>query len=108
MVTITDNGTSDILTATSTACTLRVGSINTGRDVSATATFGGTSPSDSRVTWTAATRHLTVHLGALTSGTTNTVAQTTGTVVYTAHSAVSDVASNPISTTPLSVIDQRF
>lgn len=109
VVTITDNGTSDILTVTSTACTLRFGSINTGRDyVSATATFGGTSPSDSRVTWTAATRQLTIHLGAMTSGTINTVAQATGTVVYTANAAVTDVAGNLISTTPLSVVGQRF
>lgn len=109
VVTITNNGTSDILTVTSTACTLRAGSINTGRDyVTATATFGGTAPSDSRVTWTAATRQLRVHLGALTSGTSNTVAQTAGTVVYTANAAVTDVAGNPISTTPLSVIGQRF
>jgi hypothetical protein len=109
VVTITDSGTNDILTVTSTACTLRAGSISTGRDyVTATATFGGASPSDSRVTWTAATQALTIHVGSLTSGTLNTIAQATGTVAYTANAAVTDIAGNPVSTTALPVAGQRF
>jgi hypothetical protein len=111
VVTITDNGSNDILTVTSSACTLRVGSIATGRNyVIATSTFSGLSllDLDSRVTWTASTRLLTIRIGNLASGLLNPFAQSAATVTYTPNAGITDVAGNPIVATPFSSSGQRF
>jgi len=103
VVTITDNGGNDTLSMTSTACTLNIGTIQTGRNyVNTTSTFRGVAPFDSRVTWTASSRLLTIHLGAIVAGSLNSSPQTAGTVVYTPHSAITDVVGTPIVTTPFS------
>lgn len=111
VVTITENGANDTVTVAASGCTLRVGSVASGGDyVTATATFSGsTVAAESRVTWTAATRVLTIHLGSLATGTLNDkVQQPEGTATYTPNAAITDVAGNPVTTTPFSASKQRF
>jgi hypothetical protein len=110
VVTITENGADDLLTVTTSGCTLNVGSLATGGDyVSATSTFdGSTTGTESRVTWTAATRVLTIHLGSHTSGSLNAVTQSTGTITYTPHASITDRVGNPVATTPLAITNRRF
>jgi hypothetical protein len=108
VVTITNNGSNDILTVTSSSCTLHIGSIATGNDyVSSTATFSGSGNNQSRVTWKASSRLLTISLGRQNSGTLNT-GRSAATVVYTPDAAIKDVAGNTITTTPFSSAGQRF
>ena len=110
VVTITDNGANDTLTVVAGACTLHIGSVATGADyVAATSTFSGSlAATESRVTWTASTRMLTVHIGLLATGVLNAVPQTAATATYTPDAAISDVSGNAIVTTPFSSAGQRF
>ena len=110
VVTITDNGSNDALTVASAACTLHVGSLATGGDyVLVTSTFSGaTAGTESRVTWTAATRQLTVHIGAQTAGLLNVLPQAATTVSYTPDASITDEAGNAVVTTPFSAAAQRF
>jgi type II secretory pathway pseudopilin PulG len=108
VVTITNNGADDVLTVTAGACTLHIGSIATGNDyVSATSTFSGTGTNESRVTWTASTRMLTIHIGRQASGALRS-GLATGTAVYTPDAAIADGSGNRVVTTPFSSSGQRF
>jgi hypothetical protein len=108
VVTITENGANDTLTVTSSGCTLHICSVATGANyVTTTSTFSGFF-FGSRVTWTESTRLLTIHLGAITSGSLNSVAQPATTVTYTPNSAIADVAGNLVNTTPFAATNQRF
>jgi hypothetical protein len=110
VVTITDSGTNDVLTVAAGACTLHVGSVATGGDyVLLTSTFSGsTAATESRVSWTAASRRLTVHIGAQTAGLANVLPQAAATVTYTPDAAITDEAGNGVVTTPFSAAAQRF
>jgi hypothetical protein len=68
---------------------------------------GSTVPTESRVTWTAATKVLTVHIGARVSG-TNAVSLLAGNVTYTPAAAFKDVAGNSIATAGVVTGSQRF
>jgi hypothetical protein len=110
VVTITDSGANDVLTVAAGACTLHVGSLTTAGDyVLLTSTFsGGTVATESRVTWTAATLQLTIHIGAQTGGLANVVPQAAATVTYTPDAAITDEPGNGVVTTPFSAAGQRF
>jgi YVTN family beta-propeller protein len=111
VVTITDQGgppNSEPVSVTATGCTLHVGTIPTGLDWTiGNATFSGTGTNESRLTWTAATNTLTIHLGARTAGSLLTNGST-GTAVYNPDAAVTDRAGNSIATTPFNSAGQRF
>lgn len=87
-VRVNDVAGGDTLTVTATGCTFNVGSVALGSTAytTANATFGGAGAARSTVTWTAATRTLTVTLGATASTSLGTVASST--VVYTPSTAV--------------------
>jgi hypothetical protein len=114
VVTLTNSGSNDVLTVTAGACTLNVGSVATGGDylpvLSATATFSGSTPAtESRVTWTAATRLLTIHIGSQASGgLLNILPQSAGTATYTPAAAITDLAGNGVATTPFTAAGQRL
>ena len=110
IVTITDGGLNDVLTVAAGACTLRVGSVATGRDyVVFSSTFsGGTVATESRVTWTAATRVLTVRLGSQTGGLLNPLPQATGSATYTPDTAITDLGGSGVVTTPFVSPGQRL
>jgi hypothetical protein len=110
VVTITDGVLNDVLTVTSAACTLRIGSVALGGDyVLSTSTFSGsTVATESRVTWTAATRVLTIHIGSQTSGVLNLLPQSAATVTYTPHAAITDQAGNGVVTAPFNATGQRL
>lgn len=113
VVTITNNGANDVLTVTAGACTLHVGSVATGGDyltfLSPSATFSGnTTGTESRLTWTAATRVLTIHIGSQTSGLLTILPQSAATATYTPDAAITDPAGNGVLTTPFDSAVQRF
>ena len=110
VVTITNNGANDVVTVAAGACTLQFGSVATGRDyVLLTSTFSGsTAGTESRVTWTAASRLLVVHLGSQASGLANVLPQAATTVTYTPDAAITDQVGNAVVTTPFSAGAQRF
>jgi hypothetical protein len=93
-------GGNDVLTVTAGACTLHIGAMSLGGDyVLLNSTFSGTGTTESRVTWTASTRVLTVHIGARTSGSNALLPAGVGTAEYTPDAAVTDTVGNPINTT---------
>ena len=113
VVTITNSGSNDILTVAAGACTLHIGSVATGGNylglLTSSATFSGsTAATESRVTWTAATRLLTIHLGSQTSGSLNILGQSAATATYTPDAAITDPAGNGVVTTPFNAAGQRF
>ena len=105
-VTITNSGTNDLLTVSSSTCTLRFGTVALGADyVSANTTFGTTS-TNSRISWTVSTRTLLVTLGSRATGSTNSgVARSTA--VYTPSAGITDRAGNAVSGTATGS-SQRF
>jgi hypothetical protein len=110
VVTITDAGANDVLTVAAGACTLHIGSVATGGSyVLLTSTFSGsTAGTESRVTWTAATRVLTIHIGSQVSGLLDVLPQAAGTATYTPDAAITDAAGNGVVTTPFNAIGQRL
>lgn len=110
VVTIADSLVNDVLTVSAGACTLHIGSVATGGDyVLSTSTFSGdTTGNESRVTWTAATRVLTIHIGSQTSGGLNLLPQAAATVAYTPDAGIADPAGNGVVTTPFISIGQRL
>lgn len=102
VVTLQDNGANDTLTVSSTACpSLNIGTVSLGGNYisSATATFKGSQGNKSTVQWDPLTLKLTIVLGGYKSGTlaSNVVA---GTPSYAPPSGLSDLAANPLGTTP--------
>jgi hypothetical protein len=111
MVNVAYNGGSNLLTVTnSSGCTLNVGTVALGAAyVTADSTFGGTgSGNASSVSWNPTARTLTISVGALNTGTLNTTVQAAATAGYTAASALTDLAANPITTTQVTTATQRF
>lgn len=114
VVTLTNSGSNDVLTVTAGACTLHFGSVATGGNylplLSGDATFSGnTAATQSRVTWTAATRMLTVHIGSQASGgLLNILGQSAGTATYTPDALITDLAGNGVLTSPFSSAGQRL
>lgn len=112
-VTVTDNGTNDTLTVTTSQCGVndfQFGSVALGGNyVAATATFGGNNPSGSRstITWNATAKTLTIKVGNRINGTVASNVPT-GTATYTADAELRDADNNPIDTTPVSTTNQRF
>ena len=63
-VTITNNGTNDLLTVSSGTCTFNFGQLALGADyVTSTVTFGGSGSDKSSIAWTAGTGHLVITFG---------------------------------------------
>jgi hypothetical protein len=113
VVTISNNGSNDVLTVTGGACALHVGTVATGGDyltfLSPSANFSGsTTGTESRVTWTAATRVLTIHIGSQTSGLLNVLPQSAATATYTPDAAITDPAGNGVLTMPFYAAAERF
>lgn len=105
-VTITNAGSNDVLTVSSSTCTLRFGSVALGADyVSANTTFG-TSSTNSRISWTVSSRTLLVTLGARATGTTNSGVSRSN-PVYTPNAAITDRAGNAVTGTATGSL-QRF
>jgi hypothetical protein len=96
-VTIANNGTNDALSITA-GCTPNFGTVNLGGDyVAATTTFSGNGSNRSMISWTVATRTLTITLGS-PSGAVNTVG-TAGTPTYVPSTAITDLAGNAMAGT---------
>ena len=101
------NATPDILTVSAAGCTF--GSLTAGNYVTATSTFGGSIvATESRVTWTAATRVLMIHIGAMLTGTTSTNSVPPSGVTYTPSAAFKDLAGNLINTAGVVTASQHF
>ena len=100
-VTITNGGVgNDVLTVTSTACTLNVGTIDLGSPnwVTATTTFSGVGGNKSTIAYAgsanvATPNTLTVTLGAVSAGADNVAAVAASTIVYTPGAVLRDAAS---------------
>lgn len=107
-VRVNDVGGGDTLTVSATGCTFNVGSVALGSNAytSATATFGGAGASRSTVTWTAATRTLTVTLGATSSTSLATV--TSSTAVYTPSTSVQNTSGVAVGGTFTTGAVQQF
>ncbi|WP_426566602.1 beta strand repeat-containing protein [Angustibacter sp. McL0619] len=87
-VTLTNAGTSDTMSVTSSLCTFRLGTMSLGSTAytGATTTFGGTGASKSTIAWDAAARTLTVTLGAASGVSPATVA--TSVVTFTPSTVI--------------------
>jgi hypothetical protein len=111
-VTVTDNAGANTLAVTSTACpSLSFGAIALGGDyiTGSTATFSGSTTQSSSVSWNVATRTLTIHLGALTTGTLSGSPVTAATVLYTPVGSLQDVAGHAMAVAAFnSATPQRF
>ncbi|SDT52459.1 Ig-like domain (group 3) [Pseudarthrobacter equi] len=104
--------TSNVLTVTSTSCTLNLGSITLG----ANAKYGsagalsfngnGNASNMSTVTWDGSTT-LTIKLGKSTGGTSGTTT-TPDVPVYTAGTGLTDAAGNALGTGPFNGTSSRF
>jgi hypothetical protein len=111
VVTITDNGTSDILTVSAASCpTFNLGSINLGANyVASTSTFfGGGTGNRSSISWTPGTRVLLVSLGAQATGTLTAGAQVAATSQYTPSTSITDPSLNAMTATVFSQANTRF
>jgi hypothetical protein len=109
-VTITDNGANDVLTVTSTGCTVNFGSLALGADyVSATRDFGGSSfASFSRMQYDTATNALTVYLGAQkVAGGVNTNVPA-GALTYTPSASMLSATGFAPSAGPFTFAADRF
>ncbi|MDR6988382.1 hypothetical protein J2Y66_002886 [Paenarthrobacter nitroguajacolicus] len=93
----------DVLTVTQAGCpTLRVGNVAlgghyTGSDL----TFAGNNASGSALTWNPGAKTLTITLGAGGPGTLTVAAAPTPLPGYTPASGLTDIAGNPLATTPV-------
>lgn len=109
VVTVSNDGDNDVLTVTSTDCTLHIGEVALGGNyVLLTSQFSGIGPNDSTVKWNASTRTLTVHIGDFDSGLLNTVQQDPGLAVYSPDTAITDRFGNNIGAAPFLSFAQRF
>jgi TusA-related sulfurtransferase len=101
-VTLTNNGTNDTLTVSSSLCTtaLNIGTVNLGGDyiASGTATFQGNGSNKSTVQWDPTTFRLTIVLGTKT-GTVNSNSVVAAFPSYTPASGLYDLAGKALATT---------
>jgi hypothetical protein len=101
------NATPDILTVTASGCT--IGTLSAGNYMTVSGTFGGgTVGTESRITWTDATKILTIHIGGLLTGTASTTSVGLGSVTYTPSAALKDLAGNPVATAGVVTANQHF
>jgi hypothetical protein len=110
-VTLTDGGGSnDALTVASATCTFHFGTIDLGATSYVTGgakTFSGSGSSKSTVTWSAATRTLTIVLGGPGgSGTVGTVASSTAT--YTPDSSLKNAVGTAVTGTAATATGPQF
>jgi hypothetical protein len=111
-VTITDNGSNDLLTVTWNTCGAGVshfGSVALNANyVSATRSFGGSANADrSEVTWNPTTKQFTIQLGVPSGSTSTGVAASVP--AYTPDTAnLKDLAGNAIGAGPYSGTSSRF
>ncbi len=99
-VTITNSGTNDVLTVSSTSCTFNLGSVTLGGNyVTATRAFSGSGTNRSSIAWNATTNTLTITLGAATTTGGLSTGITAASPTYTppASPLVTDVAGNALS-----------
>ena len=97
-VAITDTGTNDTLTVTSSTCTFHLGSIALGGNyVSQNKSYAGNGGNRSTIQWNEAARTLTITLGAQNNGNgVLSVAAPGGTPVYSPDPAITDTAGAAI------------
>jgi hypothetical protein len=97
------NDSISVSVASTSCATFNFGTINLGSPsyVSSTVTFKGTGASASTIIWNATTNTLTITLGALTSGSTGTVASSTP--VFTESTAVTDPSSQAVANSPFTL-----
>jgi len=103
ILTVADSGLSDTFTASSSACTggMHLGSFTLGGNyVTASATWGNTSPGNNNSSVSISGSTITFTFGGLNSGTPNATAQSLGTAVYTPDTAITDAAGNAMTATP--------
>jgi hypothetical protein len=110
-VTLTDGeGSNDSLTVSSATCTFRFGAVDlgaTGYVTGGAKTFSGSSASKSTVTWSAATRTLTIVLGGPGGvGTVGTVASSTA--IYTPDSALKNAVGTAVTGTAATAAGPQF
>jgi hypothetical protein len=107
VVSVTDGGATDTMTVTASGC--NVGTLTAGNYVTTNATLSGSNAqTESRLTWTAATRVLTIHIGNLVSGTGSGVVVPPGNVTYTPSAAFKDVAGNLVNPAGVVTANQHF
>lgn len=106
VVTLQDNGSNDTLTLASSACTLKIGTVNLGGDyisaATGTATFRRINGTDIRSTveWDPLTFKLTIVLGTKTSAGAVSTGVGAGLPSYTPSSGLSDIVGKLLGTTP--------
>ncbi|WP_255770632.1 hypothetical protein [Pseudarthrobacter sulfonivorans] len=99
----------DVLTLTVEGCTtLRVGSVGLNGDYAGTGglTFQGTDTGASTLAWNATGRELTITLGGRTGAASNVNGNVKPT--YTPGAGLTDIAGNPLATTPVTGGNSRF
>ena len=108
-LTVTDNGSNDLLTVSSGACTLRSGQLALGANyvTGVNVTFSGNGSNKSTVTWVVSSRTLTFALGAASAGPLNTGVPASS-VTYSPAAGVTDPAGNGLSTSGVLFSGQRF
>jgi hypothetical protein len=100
-VTITEAGGNDTLSVTASGCTVTVGTISLGADyVSATTTYGGSGANKSTLAWDG-TSTLTISLGQPSTTANLRTGVAASTPTYAPAAALTDLAGNAISTTPV-------
>jgi hypothetical protein len=102
ILTVADGGPNDTFTASSSACSsgMHAGSITLGGNyVTATATWGNTSPGNNNSSVGVSGSTITFTFGGLNGGTANATAQPLGTAVYTPDTAITDAAGNAMTST---------
>jgi hypothetical protein len=107
---IVNVSSTNILTVTGAGCTtLRVGSVALGGNYTASAlSFSGNGGNASSLSWNPTARTLTITLGSGTAG-ANTVSTSPAPIPsYTPASGITDMASNPLSTSTVSGATSRF
>lgn len=107
----------DVLTVSTSACSLNLGSVALGGNYTASALSfsgngngSGTTPNFSSLVWNASANTITITLGSGTSG-GNTVLETavpTPTPTYTPASGLTDIASNPLVVRQVPGTPSRF
>ncbi|HKU35337.1 MAG TPA: Ig-like domain-containing protein [Paenarthrobacter sp.] len=98
----------DVLTVTSSVCTFNMGSVALGADYASTAmTFSGNGSNASSLVWNPTAKTLTVTLGG-SSGSANTGPFAAAAATLTPVSVLTDIAGNPLATTPVAGTASRF
>jgi hypothetical protein len=107
-VSVNNSGGSDTLSVAATGCTFNLGSFSLGSTgyTSSTATFAGAGVNRSTITWTAASRTLTITLGATGSASLGTVGSSI--VTYTPSTAIQNSSGVALGGTFATAALQQF